>query len=223
MNDSIDEVRSRTSTLEQRTTALEQRVSGFEYSKADKQDVDGKADDQQFEKLKDRTTSLETKFGIAVAIAIVLGLGGAGIGGLLVSAQNKIQELGSSTTTIRKDLDGIEPKIATAEQAAISKVSEAGVSAADRIKENANSIESRVTQDLMSRLRVVTHQICTGEYDGPCPPFPRYDPRGLDLNAVAQKLCGDKVRFSIAKFRHAEGNCCGYDWYNVTCTSFAEK
>lgn len=63
--------------LGKRAAALEQRAITLEHIKSDKAEV---AD------VVKRTAALENKFGIAIAVASVLGLGGAGIGVLLYRA-----------------------------------------------------------------------------------------------------------------------------------------
>jgi hypothetical protein len=211
MSDDKIEFNSRASALEQRAQSLEQRTSALEYTKAAKTDVDA---------VEKRAGSLESKFGIAIAVAVVLGLGGAGIGGLLLQAQNKIVDLTDATGKLQKQVDGIGPQVSKAEEQAISHVGDAEKKAEEQIKVNSDAIVTTVTKDLMGRLKVSTHQFCTGEYDGPCPPLPRYDPRGLDINGLAQKMCGASAKFTLEKYREQSGNCCGYAWYNVTCVRF---
>ena len=175
---------------------------------------------EQVKALKDRTTSLETKISIAIAVAVVLGLGGAGIGALLVRAHNQIDALNTQAAAIKAELAGIEPKISAATSKSITAVADAGQTAIQRITRASNALKGDIEQNLIGRLRVSVYQFCTGEYDGPCLPIPRYDPRGLDNNKVAEGFCGKGVKFFINQYRTQGGNCCGYAWYTVTCTRF---
>ena len=175
---------------------------------------------KKVEGLQHRTTALETKVAIAVAIAVALGLGGAGIGLLLVRANDQIAALRTQAATVKVDLDGIEPKITAATTKSVSTVSASGQAAVQQITAASDALKGEIGQNLMDRLKVSVYQFCTGEYDGPCPPIPRYDPRGLDNNKVAEGFCGKGVKFFINQYRSQSGGCCGYGWYTVTCTKF---
>lgn len=176
--------------------------------------------DKQVEALKDRTTLLETKIAIAIAVAVVLGLGGAGIGALLIGAYNQIGGLKTKARDIEEDLLKIEPKITAATSKSITTVADAGQTAVQQITAASNALKGDIEQNIMGRLRVSVYQFCTGEYDGPCPPIPRYDPRVHDNDKIAEGLCGKGVRFFINRYRTQDGHCCGYNWYTVTCTRF---
>jgi uncharacterized protein HemX len=174
VNEPLDELKTRLSLIEQRNEFLD----NIKATKSDLTDLKAaKADRSALDDLDKRTGGLESKFAIAVAIAIVFGLGGAGIGGLLLRAQNSIQDLSKQSQDLEARFKSMLPTIDAAKNKAVSEVDDAG-----------KTIQSAIEKNIAERLKIETHQFCTGEYDGPCAPVPRYDPRDYSINKIAGTL-----------------------------------
>lgn len=207
MADDIDDLAKRVAAVESRATSLDL----------------GKPDKKELSDIDKRTTALETRFAIAVAVAVALGLGGAGIGGLLVKAYDQIDSLkgqiaslNTQTATLKTGVDELEPKIDALKQSfdnaktsIINEIAEAG-------KKKILEIYSSAT-DIVGRIKIEQHQFCTGEYDGPCQPLPRYDSRDWSPEKVAQTICPNMRHSTPHEYKSQPGGCCGYSWYEVTC------
>ncbi|APO52371.1 hypothetical protein LUI11_38575 [Bradyrhizobium diazoefficiens] len=93
----------------------------------------------------------------------------------------------------------------------------------DRVKpllaQQAKAMEDSLTK-LKSGMKVSTQQICTGEYDGPCSPYRRFDPRDWPMTRIGPAVCPKGASYFPTQLRVTSGGCCGYAWYNITCVAF---
>jgi predicted nuclease with TOPRIM domain len=233
MSNDVDDLAKRTAALEQRTTAtefskadkkeiddikkdlspLQQRTSAIEFSKTDKKD---------FDELKTRPDRLESKFSIAVGVAIALGVSGAAIGGLMANAYNRINKIKDDTSKLDSTVSGLNPKV----DALNGKV--------DTLNNTVDTLEAKVIRDVtevgkakvleiynaanqaIARLTIVQHQFCIGESAQRCAPLPQHD-CGSNPDAIASALCAGLQHNPPTQYSSVPGGHCGYGSFEVTC------
>lgn len=208
------------SDIEKRLADLEKVTTDVNYNKAEKRDIaeidkrmsgietrlsstdSAKVDRKEFVDLEKRIVSLETKIAVAAGIAIVIGLGGAGIGGILLKAYDQIENLSAQVTKQKTDYETTKLNL-------IKEITDAG-------KQKVAEIYG-TSGDIISRIKIEHHQFCTGEYDGPCAPLRRFDPRDDSPESAANKICGTMKHSAPRQTKISSGGCCGYAWYDLTC------
>lgn len=195
---------------------IKEKMNTLDRLKANREDVDK----NKFE-LSQKLSDIESKLRIGVTIAVILGLGGAGVGLLLVNAKKQIDLLQNGLAQNSEKLQRLS-EVTNSELARVTGAVNQAVSdgiARQRAEADAlsNRLSNQLGTDLMRRLRISVHEFCTGEYDGPCPPLPRYDPRNFTPDAIAKRLCGDSATYTVANYRSIGGGCCGYNWFRATC------
>lgn len=217
VNRRLNAFESRTIAIEGRTTGLEGRTTTIELKKSDKDELSV---------VKDRVAKLENSYTTAITVAVMLGLGGAGLFGMLWNAKDQIDKVQTQTRTLKDELDELNPKLQTAKDEVnsakthalqeIDSTRSSSVGAVNAAKTDSINAINASASTIAHHVKVNYHLFCVGESDNGCSNLPRWG-CGTNAEAIASSLCPGLNHSVPRLYRDDAGGNCGYAHYEVTC------
>jgi hypothetical protein len=235
MADDIDDVKDDIRTLEKFTSTLETKLLLVDERKASKDELGGV--EKRTAEVERQASDLKQKWDFYRGAAVFLGVSGIVISGFVAYSFQKLYDLKKQTDEAKTQVGLIKtlvevdlPKrIKDQQEASVKALENARQAAINDLSEKASTLQQSTESDILSHLKISSYQYCVGENAEVCAPFKHVPivmswPKAEDFTRVneaeAKKTCGPNATYSYKQYQEHGGNCCGYHFYTLVCTSF---